>query len=149
MNSDTTYTKYRAIGHLLYRPSNRKQSPIHQVSPQARPVEVALLDNGMWQLQGMIHQVLLPQTSLQSSMASFSRYISTLTPWEVDLLNTTRMETDPRDLCFALESSFRAVSDGSVRQNAYSSFGWVLSSRSGDRLAYGMGPASGRTPTSY
>jgi ribonuclease HI len=44
---------------------------------------------------------------------------------------------------------FRAVSDGSVRHHTHGAFGWVLSSSTGERLAYGMGPASGRKPTSY
>jgi ribonuclease HI len=49
----------------------------------------------------------------------------------------------------ALESTFRAVSDGSVRHHTHGAFGLVLSSSTGERLAYGMGPASGQKPTSY
>ena len=41
------------------------------------------------------------------------------------------------------------MSDGSVRHVTHGAFGWALSSGSGTRLAYGMGPASGRKPTSY
>lgn len=56
------------------------------------------------------------------------------------------MELDPRALCgVALELSFRAVrSDGSVRHVTHGAFGWVLSSHSGERLAYWMGPPIGQ-----
>jgi hypothetical protein len=64
-------------------------------------------------------------------------------------LQHVRLELDPRAICVALESSFRAVSDGSVRYHEEGAYGWALSSRSGERVAYGRGPASGRVPTSY
>ncbi len=56
---------------------------------------------------------------------------------------------DPYSLCLELAQGFRAVSDGSVKFHTHGSFGWVLSSLDGQRLAHGMGPARGRTPHSY
>lgn len=146
---DATYQRYRATGHLTFRQSTWRHYTIHQIAPQARPVEVQLQENGDWQLQGVAHKVHSPQLFSSSTMETFSQYIQTLTPWEIELLHHVQMELDPRALCVALESGFRAVSDGSVRQVTDGAFGWVLSSRSGERLAYGMGPASGRKLTSY
>ncbi len=146
---DTTYRKYRASGHSSYRPSTWRQYTIHQIAPDARPVDVFFLDNGEWQLQGVAHKVILPRVPPPSTTETFAQYVQTLTSWEIELLNHVHMELDPRALCVALESGFRAVSDGSVRQVTHGAFGWVLSSRDGTRLAYGMGSASGRKQPSY
>jgi hypothetical protein len=146
---DTTYRKYRTHGESHYRQSSWRQYTIHQIAPQACPVEVSLLENGRWKLEGVAHKVVLPQERLPSIINTFSQYVQTLTSWEIELLNHVRMELDPCALCVALESGFRAVSDGSVRRVTHGAFGWALSSGSGTRLAYGMGPASGHKPTSY
>jgi hypothetical protein len=44
---------------------------------------------------------------------------------------------------------FKAGSDGSVRYNGHCSFGWVLSTDIGERVATGIGPVRGPPPTSY
>jgi hypothetical protein len=57
---------------------------------------------------------------------------------------------DPFSLCLELTPGFRAAIDGSVtRTQLHGSFGWIVSSLSGDRLATGMGPARGRSPHSF
>jgi hypothetical protein len=56
---------------------------------------------------------------------------------------------DPFSLCLDLTPGFRAVSNGFVKYQTHGSFGWVLSSLAGQRLAYGMGPARGRALNSY
>lgn len=129
--------------------SSRRPCTIHQLPPQARPVEVTPTDDGMWQLHGTYHQVRLPPVHPPSTIATFEQYVMSLSPWEIELLQYVRLELDPRAICVALESTFRAVSDGSVRYNKHGAFGWVLSSSSRERMAYGRGPASGRDPTSY
>ena len=44
---------------------------------------------------------------------------------------------------------FRAVSDGSVLSTGEASYGWILSTHRGERVAEGMGPARGRIVHSY
>jgi hypothetical protein len=84
-----------------------------------------------------------------SSTATFDLLVSSLDPWETELLNLVTFNVDPFSLCLELTPGFRAVSDGSVKLQQHASFGWVLSTLDGVRLATGMGPARGRLPKSY
>ncbi len=64
-------------------------------------------------------------------------------------MSHTIIITDPYTACDSLMHGFKAGSDGSVRYNRQGSFGWVLSTDIGERVATGMGPARGPRPTSY
>jgi Reverse transcriptase (RNA-dependent DNA polymerase) len=81
--------------------------------------------------------------------ATFTEYIDTFEPWEVDLLRHTTMASDPYTLCDTLSRGLKGGSDGSVRYHTEGSFGWMLSTNQGERVATGMGPARGPKPTSY
>jgi exonuclease III len=146
---NTTYVMYRMTGPLSYRLSSRRPCTLHHLPPQACPVEVTPMMESYWQLTGSHHQVMLPTAFPPSAMATFHQYIMTLSPWEIELLYHVRLSIDPCALCFELESTLKGVSDGSVRYHKQGAFGWVLSSGSGERVAFGMEPASGRSPTSY
>ena len=61
----------------------------------------------------------------------------------------TKLATDAYAVSVALEHGLRAVSDGSEWFQSQGSFGWMLSSDQGDRLASGMGPARSSRPNSY
>ena len=80
---------------------------------------------------------------------TFNEFIDTLPEWEQELLSHTQMTTDAFAVGVALEHGIRAVSDGSEWFKTQGSFGWMLSSDLGERLASGMGPASGQRPNSY
>ena len=82
-------------------------------------------------------------------MVTFDLFVTTLDPWEAELLSHVTLSVDPYSLCLELTPGFRAVSDGSVQLQRHGSFGWVLSTLRGERLATGMGPARGRLPQSY
>ena len=140
---------YRMTGPLSYRLSSRRPCTLHHLPPQARPVEVSPMMESYWQLTGSHHQLMFPTAFPPSAMATFHQYIMTLSPWEIELLYHVRLSIDPCALCFELESTLKGVSDGSVRYHKQGAFGWVLSSGSGERVAFGMEPASGRSPTSY
>jgi hypothetical protein len=84
-----------------------------------------------------------------SSLATFDAFIETLKPWEVDLLRHVTMDVDPYTKCLEAQTHFRAVSDGSALPTGAASFGWILSTRQGERLAVGMGPARGMKVHSY
>ena len=80
---------------------------------------------------------------------TFDAFIQSLAAWEVDLLSHTTTFADPYSVCNALVPGLCAVSDGSVRYNSQGSFGWVLSTSDGERVATGMGPARGPRITSF
>jgi hypothetical protein len=81
-------------------------------------------------------------------MATFDLFIYTLEPCEVELLRQVTLVEDPFSLCLSLTPGLRGVSDGSVKFQLQGSFGLVLSSKEGQRLAFGMGPARGTSPHS-
>jgi exonuclease III len=145
------YEVFRQHGIHSFRPSSSSPArPYTSLPDDARPVEVELCStSGLWQLLGLpsprFHSPIIPP----SATATFDLFINTLSPWEIDLLQQVTLVVDPFSLCLELTPGFRAVSDGSVKNRTHGSFGWVISSLEGQRLAYGMGPARGRAPHSY
>jgi hypothetical protein len=59
------------------------------------------------------------------------------------------LEVEPFDFCIDLQTHSKAVCDGSVRNNKYSSFGWAIRDEAGNTVATGIGPAPGTKPSSY
>ena len=90
-----------------------------------------------------------PATITMTRTATFEAYLDTLDPWEIDILRHVTMDVDPFTLCLETQTNFRAVSDGSALPTGSASFGWILSTRQGERLATGMGPVRGMTVHSY
>jgi hypothetical protein len=80
---------------------------------------------------------------------TFDAFVDTLEPWERDLLSHLTLELDPFSICLDTHRKFRAVSGGSVLPTGNASFGWILSTQRGDRVAEGMGPARGFQVHSY
>ena len=80
---------------------------------------------------------------------SFQSYCSLLEDWEAQLLSTLHLEFDPFNIVALIESSsFIACSDGSAVAFE-GSYGWVLCSADGTRLAHGAGPVDGHDPRSF
>lgn len=81
--------------------------------------------------------------------ATFDAYVSQLSPWEAELLQQVDLSEDPFTVSDVLSHGIRAVSDGSVWTENQGSYGWMISSDLGDRVARGMGPARGAKVDSY
>ena len=115
----------------------------------AQPAEVQSTDNLLqWRILSA-QRPPIPKPRQHPIAETFDEYVATFEPWEADLLHHTTMHLDPYSLCNALVAGFKAGSDGSVRYHTEGSFGWVLSTNHGERVANGMGPARGPRPTSY
>ena len=144
------YATFRQHGTYSYRPSSSCTIRSYaQIPSRASPAEVTPGDNGFWRLIGTPFKCLQPSCIPPSATATFDLFIETLEPWETELLRQVTMSVDPYTLCLALTPGFRAVSDGSVTRTQHGSFGWVVSSLTGERLATGMGPVRGRRLHSY
>ncbi|KAI2507325.1 hypothetical protein MHU86_7161 [Fragilaria crotonensis] len=120
-----------------------------QLPARARPAEVESGSDGKWKLQGQPSASIRIPSPPPSATATFDLFINTLDPWETELLRQTILNVDPFSLCLELTTGIRAVSDGSVIATHHGSFGWVLSSLNGERLAFGNGPVRGRIPHSF
>jgi hypothetical protein len=104
----------------------------------------------MWVLQGTPISVLPRTVAPTPQSETFTQYVNTLHPWELELLRHTSFAANQTSICETLSHGFRVVSDGSVKdKHGNGSFGWVMSSASGQRLVYGMEPARGRALHSY
>jgi hypothetical protein len=79
----------------------------------------------------------------------FTQYIGMREAWEFELLQHINMEFDAFTTCHAMQDGFEAACDGSVVKDAHGSFGWIISTRSGKRLARAFGPVRGSKPSSY
>ena len=148
---DGQYKVFRHQGHNLFRPAFTSPTRSYlQLPPRARPAEVhASFLHSKWKLLGTPSPHFRRSFIPPSATATFDLYVNTLEPWEIDLLRQVTLEVDPYSLCLELTPGFRAVSDGSAKFQTTGSFGWVISTSDGQRLAYGMGPARGRTIHSY
>ena len=150
LNANREYSVYRHLGNSRYRQSSSLITRTYdQIPERARSAEVINDFNGIWKLRDIPSPTLQPPYIPPSAAATFELFVTTLDPWEADLLSHVTLSVDPFSLCLELVPGFRAVSDGSVRVQQHGSFGWVLSTLSGERLAVGMGPARGRLPKSY
>jgi hypothetical protein len=80
---------------------------------------------------------------------SFEQTLSSLELWERDILQHVKFKYDVFTTVAKLKDGFFAASDGSVIQQKQGAFGWIVSTRSGDRVIWAGGPARGRQVTSY
>ena len=115
--------------------------------PDTTPVIAWLDQPGTWQVEITTTSLWRPPPPLIAS--TFTEYISMLPPWEAELLGFVETSLDPFSVAHALSYGVRAVSDGSVWDGNQGSFGWMVSTKEGDRLARGMGPARGSQVDSY
>lgn len=93
------------------------------------------------------HSRLIPLAPVPTP-TTWPSYLRTLPTWETALFFGLTM-LKPHDLKHALSepSSILIVCDGSAPDKA--SFGWIMSTPTGIRIASCHGPASGYNPTSY
>jgi hypothetical protein len=116
-----------------------------EIPSEATPMAAELLKPGIWKCTVATY-ILVPGVP---PVTTFDEFVTTLPPWERDLLQHTTLASDAYTIGVALEHGLRAVSDGSAWFTTHGSFGWILSSDTGERLAVGMGPASGSKPNSF
>ena len=117
----------------------------NQIAAEATPMEAEMVSPGQWRWTNATY-VLVPSRPPSST---FQEFVESLPEWEKELLRHTKLATDPYSVGVALEHGLRAVSDGSEWFRTQGSFGWILASDLGDRLATGMGPARSSKPNSY
>jgi hypothetical protein len=115
------------------------------IPSDATPMDVELIEPGIWKCTVATY-VMVPRAP---DAATFEDFVETLPMWERDLLRHTTIASDAYTIGVNLEHGLRAVSDGSAWFQTHGSFGWTLSSDTGERLAVGMGPASGNKPNSF
>ncbi len=152
--NDTYQALIQIRGQNLYRPrlTGSHTRRFHQLPVLSRPADVrqSLDKQEMWVLQGTPISVLPRTVAPTPQSETFTQYVNTLHPWELELLRHTSFAANQTSICETLSHGFRVVSNGSVKdEHGNGSFGWVMSSASGQRLVYGMGPARGRALHSY
>ena len=132
-----------------YQELDKLTCPWYDVPTAASPVEVRLTSMRIWKVTGD-SSIQLPTPILVQPTATVSAHVTTLEPWEEELLEHTTLFVDPYDFIQrAHRDGLCAVSDGSEWYSTQGSFGWTMSTTEGMRLAAGMGPARGVTPNSY
>jgi hypothetical protein len=150
---------YIQVGHTytLCRPTpqphvlqfSKVTIPFESLPLDSQPVEVSPTDNSDWWQVNTVQRPPIPLPHRMPITATFADFVDTLAPWEIDLLRHTTMHVDPYTLCNAMTPGVKGGSDGSVRYHTEGSFGWVISSEHGERVAQGMGPVRSPRPTSY
>jgi hypothetical protein len=116
-----------------------------QIPSDATPMEVKLIKHGIWKCTSATYVLIQGQMPA----TTFDAFVATLPKWEQELLQHTTLATDANAIGVALQHGLRAVSDGFTWFKTQGSFGWILSSDTGERLDIGMGPANGSNPNSY
>ena len=81
----------------------------------------------------------------------FHTYLNNLDgEWEIELLAKAQLTHDAFTTCAKMrKNGFHAAGDGSVQHEHHGAFGWIISTREGERLARANGPVRGYRPTSY
>ena len=135
---------------------SQEKSTWEEIDRGSHPADAMYVSPGIWQVYEIstFHRPPLIQRAkacppYTASLPTFDHYIETLDDWEVNLLQHFELFADPFSVGLSLSQGIRAVSDGSVWIKRLGAFGWALSDMNGVRLAEGMGPAPGATPTSY
>lgn len=110
-------------------------------------MEVELKSSSRWKWTKATY-ILIP--GIPTVGTFFCEFVETLPEWERELLVHTKLASDAYVMGVALEHGLRAVSDGSKWfPTQAGSFGWILSSDVGERLANGMDPARSSRPNSF
>jgi hypothetical protein len=128
--------------------ANRVSYDTVALPPDAVPVDISDIDEGWYMFSPM-----LPDEEVSNTIAfpSFEEYISSLPDHESFLLRHVDMYGQSiYDVCQKLQtlSDIILVSDGGALDNI-GSFGWVVSTTEGERLARGSGSVFGSDPRSY
>ncbi|KAI2493074.1 hypothetical protein MHU86_21458 [Fragilaria crotonensis] len=137
--SQQSYTRYEETSRVI-RYLN--------IPNEAVPTTVVHNDDLSWEVirRGMV----LCSNVAQSDMSTFSSFIESLAPWEIDILRHTTLSVDPRMAVWELQEHFQAGTDGSSKHHGtQGAFGWIVTTSSGERIASGNGPSRGAKIDSY
>jgi hypothetical protein len=148
--TDTIYQS-TGSGYSMHQKltSTYDQDPVHET--QDLPDEAVPVDlrerPGVWDIVGYKQQLLptrINPTTIHGTIAtldSWEKYLLDNLEWDKDFDGTTVWQ-------HLSSSSCTLVSDGSA-QDCQGSFGWIISTASGTRLARGWGPVFGAKVNSY
>ena len=132
--------------HLVPLPSN--VTPIESETSKAPPSITATYDGSLIRKLKPRAKHRLTRTNLQNQ--DFHSYLIAKTePWEAELLQHVELKYDAYSTYEKMQETFQAAGDGSVKYEHNGSFGWTISTSSGDRLVQAYGPVRGFKPTSY
>ena len=148
--SDKVYTigveGYDVHDKITYDFEATSNGTISLLPETAVPTQIK--DRGAtWSLLGWKH--LLPEEQ-DAPLASFADYVSTLDEWELRLLENLEILTDSEEELWEILTHEECIlaCDGSAPAPK-GSFGWILSTATGRRLARCNGPAYGYKVNSY
>ena len=138
--------KYEVHRRGRYAYDFETATTVYKPPPHAIPVDLQDTLSG-WRVSSRLYpDIPIPQTP---PVLTFSDACSRLEAWESQLLQSVQLLKSPEEIMEAIQpDGFSACSDGSAvfRQGTY---GWVLSTPSKDRLAFGAGPVDGHDPQSF
>jgi hypothetical protein len=96
-NLENSYVVFHRTRHNTYRPSTTSQPQTYDTLPvKASPVDVSLAEDLRWRRTGPYSPIIKPKILLPSETATFDLFVTTLNPWEVDLLQHINMQCDPK-----------------------------------------------------
>ncbi|KAI2489132.1 hypothetical protein MHU86_25461 [Fragilaria crotonensis] len=91
---------------------SKPQTQFHENLPEhARPVDVIMEDASCWRIEATTKA---PTSTRPFNYGTFDEYVSTLEPWETDLLQHHELFIDPYSACLELQPRF-LPSDGSEK----------------------------------
>ncbi|KAI2495436.1 hypothetical protein MHU86_19068 [Fragilaria crotonensis] len=127
------YVKCRKLEDTqrMYRESNLNIE--EEIPNMAVPVEIQQAGRmHRWEIINKLSRSIQPRPL---PVATFDDYVQQLDAWEVDLLRHTDLFVDPYTACLELHQGFEAGSDGSEKYGTDGSFGWMISTSQGERVA--------------
>ncbi|KAI2495321.1 hypothetical protein MHU86_19220 [Fragilaria crotonensis] len=140
------YITCEHIGRRRYTEQATDTISYENLPEHARPVDVIMEDASCWRIEATTKA---PTSTRPFNYGTFDEYVSTLEPWETDLLQHHELFIDPYSACLELQPRFFAGSDGSEKYGTHGAFGWTISTIQGERVASGMGPSRGSRMDSY
>lgn len=142
---DNEYTECQPAGQYYLQPNIHT---LHHRTPPPKAQAVAVAQTGQG-IKVLLH--LRHQEVVNEAPSTFQDFIKTLDPWEYQLLQTVTLNAEPNTTMEILNSEDEVyiASDGSVIEQTYGSFGFVISTvRTRFRLITGNGPVPGNKPSS-
>jgi hypothetical protein len=128
---------------LIYIYSTQGIDSLHELPLDVYPISAHDCSAGTWRVRRLHHSGAQYQIIPNAPNLDFKIFTANLEPWEEELLHFIQISTDVCTLCGKLNNGFSATSDGSVRYKTNGSFGWIISTEDGERLAQAYGPVRG------
>jgi ribonuclease HI len=120
--------------------------PVNQIPSTAIPIDVTKGQHTL-RLQPYLNNGSIVETT-PTDTNNIQQIFRTLQKWQSELLQNMILQGTVGEIKEAVRQPLRIASDGSVQGNR-ASFGWIISTATGTRLATCAGPAFGCKPTSY